>query len=42
MLCFIFFIALWFIYFMNVENALQKEIYQKMICVDNWTLLSRQ
>ena len=37
-----FFIALLFICFMNVENALPKDIYQKMIYVNNWTLLSRQ
>ena len=37
-----FFIALLFMCFMNVENALPKDIYQKMIYVNNWTLLSRQ
>ena len=37
-----FFIALLFICFINVENAFPKGIYQKMIYVDNWTLLSRQ
>ena len=38
----LFFITLLFTSFINVENALPKDIYQEMIYLDNWTLLSRK